>query len=111
MKPTLYADDLGPDIMHLLRVAGLDIARALPRRCPGPPITMTVDGEIAHSNVCCDDPDGILYPDPPDWWYRDILQSISMPSTGQLQVNIRQEWEIFLHDVWRVLGIAEDTDE
>jgi len=98
MKPTLYADDLGFDDVSWVR----KFARVLPRRCPG------LDAMPSDHVRCECDGLGFLYPDPPDWWYQDILQSISMPNEGQLQVNIRQEWEIFLHDAWRVLGVIED---
>lgn len=99
MKPTLYAEDLNrrwdtDDAIEWMTL----LARVLARRCPEYQHGETV---VDMHEERCHECAGLmfLYPDPPDWW-----------STN----NTNPEWRIgnwrhFIRQVWRVLGIVENT--
>lgn len=116
MKPTLYADDLnslnghcGNTAIRFERCFGIDLARVLPRRCEncddrgrcnGKAFRHSIHIMNIHDCHTCDGL-GFLYPDPPDWYGANSTHP---------ERRIRN-WRNFLHQVWHVLGIVDETDE
>ena len=92
MKPTLCVEDLkGWDYVVAQHVDRFE--RILPTRCPD----FFEDIHYGMGDDCECEGRGWSYPDMPDWWYEPAEWERETP------------WKAFCKDMWRTMGILEDT--
>jgi len=88
--------------MNLLSAA-YDLPEPIrPRRCPG------LDAMPGDHVRCECGGAGFLYPNPPDSWYDPYELTTEGGHLGRPQGD--EDWRTFCEDVWRVLGVVEDTE-